>query len=872
MVDSSTQENAIEAIIIFNAALTNIRLYPPTSDMISNSIDRAYSIFQPIIEQDNSVVFAEAEGNLVISGQLLNETDKKKPQVIAFVNLMISLSVKSISFEKGLDKSEILAFVEVMSKKPEDLEKEGGIQEAMTNKNIQHIRLDKKLFVAIDKNQQVIASKGIKDPDTKQDYENIADDGESVRPSGPDRRSGDDRQVDDSIDSLAKDGVEKRKEEQRGKQLLRVQNGINSILKGEDKAFMDTLVMRSLPSTVLRMISQGKQKNAEAIIDRLGKGFLSEKEKVRAHISIVMAHISIKFISDQRMDDMNRIFPMLTEWIKFETVVTPAYKHICNQLKGVAQSLILNYQLAEVNQILEPFHLIYSGKIKKADEIKTISGDTLKGAASEKAQDLLLNEFQTDEKNLGEHVTDALAILGSVSIGPLLDILDKLPESKSHGTMKEKIQFQEKICVVLGRIGSQEAVPAIKSIVERKDLLNVEIHNKGVQTAAKAALEMITKGPDDVEGEYLPEKAETKSPPEKEALEAEKIEPADDELSQQLKLVDQHVEKKDTETAVKLLFDMIVKYAKQKDFEKAESLRDKLLDVGPMALTEIVKSAEIIEEEKGAAIDQDRLNTWKEIFDKLTEEETNALYFAMKSVSYDADQTVFQQGESNSRLYFIYKGQVKLVADQDGENIIIKELGAGDIMGGDTFFFLTVCTITAVTLSEVELYFLEKELLTKWEKDFSGIESKLSDYCSELEKVSDMLKKQGRSRRAQERIKVSCKILMQTIDDSGSPLEQPVRGTLADISIGGLSFDLKISKEKADKMFLEPKVNVKFTLKTNESEYKIMQNGTIVGILYHFYDYSIHIKFDNLLDEKIIEEIKESIASENEELDILADQ
>ncbi|MBW1861983.1 MAG: cyclic nucleotide-binding domain-containing protein [Deltaproteobacteria bacterium] len=789
MTDSSTQENAIEAIIIFNAALTNIRLYPPTSDMISNSIDSANSIFQSIIEKDDSVVFAEAEGNLVISGQVLNEADKKRPQMIAFVNLMLSLSIKSISLEKGLDKSEILAFLEVMSKKPDDLEKEGGIQEAMTKKNIRHIHIDKKLFVAIDKNQQVIASKGTKDPEAEQYHENTAADDESVRPSDPDRRSGDDRRVDDGIDYLANGGAEKRKEEQRGKQLLRVQNGINSILKGEDKAFMDTLVMRSLPPTVLRMISQGKQKNAEAIIDQLGKGLLSEKEKVRAHVSIVMAHISIKLISDKHMDDMNRIFPMLTEWIKFETIVTPAYKHICNQFKGVAQSLILNYQLAESNQILEPFYLIYSGKIKKADEIKTISGDTLKGAASEKALELLLNEFQTDDKNLGEHVIDALAILGSISIGPLLDILNKLPESKSHGTMKEKIQTQEKICIVLGRIGSREAVPALKSIVERKDLLNVEIHNKGVQTAAKAALEMITKEHDDVEEKDLSEKAETKPPPEKKAAEAEKIEPAGDELSQQLKLVDQHVEKKDTESAVKLLFDMIVKYARQKDFEKAETLRDKLLDVGPMALTEIVKSAEIIEEMKSGAIDQDHLNTWRELFDKLTEEETNTLYFAMKSASYDADQTVFQQGKSNSRLYFIYKGQIKLVTNQDDENIIIKELGAGDIMGEDTFLSLTVCTTTAVTLSEVELFFLEKEILAKWEKDSPGIESKLSDYCSGLEKVSDILKKQGWNRRAQERVKVSCKVLMHTIDDSGSPIGQPVRGTLADISIGGLSFD-----------------------------------------------------------------------------------
>ncbi|MBN2062880.1 MAG: cyclic nucleotide-binding domain-containing protein [Deltaproteobacteria bacterium] len=870
MTYTNTQDMAVEAIIILNAALTNLRLYPITSDMIGNSIDRAFSVLQAIIEKEGSVVFAESEGNLIISGQVLSEANKKKPQMAAFVKIMISRMLKSITFEKGLDKSEILSFLEVLNKKPEDLEKEGGIIKSLAKTDIRHILPDKKIFVTVDKNQRVVNAKDVKDNGAERHDKIPAVDDAAGSTSDDDRRSGGDRRASDSLEYLSKGGIERRKEEQRKKQLMRIQNGINSLLKGDDKPFLDPEVMRSLPPTVLRMMSQGKMKTADAIISKLGKGIVSNKEKIRAQVSVVLASISIKLITDHRMGDMLRIMPGLTEWIKYETIITSAYRHMCNQLQGVAKSLLLHYQFAEAIQGLEPFHLICSGKIKKPEEIIKISANVLKGVASAEVLRLLFEEFQTNDKKMGEHALKALVMLGSYSAGFLLDILAELPESKTPGTMKEKVHLQEKICVALGHIGAQEAVPALKAIVERKDPLNMEIYNKGVQTAAKNALDMIAKRSEGVETEEISQKAEETLPAEREETGSGTMEPADDEFNQQLKLVDRHVQEKDVESAVKILFDMIVKYAKGREFERADALRDKLMEVNPMALTEIVKSGEVIEEEKSGAIDQDRLNTWRELYDRLTEAETNALFFAMKTAVYEPNQSIFKQGESNSRLYFLYKGQVKLVTKQDNKEIPLKKLGTGDILGEDTFFSSTVCTTSAVAITKVEIDFLEKAILVKWEEEIPGIGSKISDYCLKLEKVSDLLKKQGRSRRSYERVNISGKISMQAIDSEGSPVGEHIQGTLADISIGGLSFYLKIPKNKADKMLTEPIVNVKFTVKTGRSLHRIDRNGTIVGVLSHFYDFSVHIKFDELLDEKIIEEIKESPASQDE-LEILTD-
>ncbi|MBU0988997.1 MAG: hypothetical protein KJ823_02310, partial [Proteobacteria bacterium] len=162
MTDPVIIEKAIEAIVVLNATITNLRLYPPTSSMISNSIERADTFLQAIFEQEDSVVFAESEKSLIISGLALNEKDQKRPQVIAFIQLMLNFGIKSIVFEKGLDRDELLTFLKAVGQKPENVIREDGLERLMTGK-IRHILLDQKLYVAVDKDQRVVSAGEIRD-------------------------------------------------------------------------------------------------------------------------------------------------------------------------------------------------------------------------------------------------------------------------------------------------------------------------------------------------------------------------------------------------------------------------------------------------------------------------------------------------------------------------------------------------------------------------------------------------------------------------------------------------------------------------------------------------------------------------------------
>ena len=126
-------------------------------------------------------------------------------------------------------------------------------------------------------------------------------------------------------------------------------------------------------------------------------------------------------------------------------------------------------------------------------------------------------------------------------------------------------------------------------------------------------------------------------------------------------LLETYIKENKKELAIELLFDLITQHAKARDFSKAEALRERLFEVDSMALNAIVKSAEIIEAEKMAAVDPIHIDTWKHLYEELTKEETLALYYEMQAATFEAEEIIFHQGELNSNLYFSDTGRVNMV-------------------------------------------------------------------------------------------------------------------------------------------------------------------------------------------------------------------
>lgn len=345
----------------------------------------------------------------------------------------------------------------------------------------------------------------------------------------------------------------------------------------------------------------------------------------------------------------------------------------------------------------------------------------------------------------------------------------------------------------------------------------------------------------------------------------EKI-PKQRDISDLEKLIDQYVEQGDQENAAKLLLEAITKFAKEKNFTKADELREKLYEVAPMALKEIVRSGEIIETEKSRILDKNYLEIWARLFNTLTTDETNTLYFAMKTKAFKAGQPVFEQGQLDSRMYFIKKGRFQMVYhDRFGmQEAVLKELTPGDIANDEAFFSFTVCTTSLIAVTDAEVFFLEKNILTEWEKKHPGIENKLREFSHLFEKVGDLIQKSGLQLRGHKRVKISRDARVQPLDNSGTPLRSPYRVSLFDISAGGVSYGFKLSKKEDAGNLLDSWINLQTVYENQTGKHKINRNGKIVAVhLQPFGESSVHVQFEELLAEQIIIDIgREALPAE----------
>jgi CRP-like cAMP-binding protein len=317
--------------------------------------------------------------------------------------------------------------------------------------------------------------------------------------------------------------------------------------------------------------------------------------------------------------------------------------------------------------------------------------------------------------------------------------------------------------------------------------------------------------------------------------------------------IEQFIASGDTDAAVKLLYEMIIQNAKEKRFPEAEKLRERLLEVDPMALNEIISSAEIIEEEKTQSLDSIHMEIWSKLYDPLSNEEKNALFFAMKEATLESNKPVFVQGNMNSNLYFINSGELKEIYKQKEGVVLLSSLGSGQIAGQDNFFSNSVCTTSLVTATRVKLNYLAKDALAGWKKEFPNLEHLLETFCKGFTGPTELLKQKKMDRRSLKRVKISGIGQVNILNKSGVPMAKSFKGELTDISVGGLSFEVRITKEETARLLLGRRINIKYSFSQSIPAINIDQDGIIVGVYaYPFEDYSIHVKFDQMLDKTTI--------------------
>lgn len=314
--------------------------------------------------------------------------------------------------------------------------------------------------------------------------------------------------------------------------------------------------------------------------------------------------------------------------------------------------------------------------------------------------------------------------------------------------------------------------------------------------------------------------------------------------------------KQDPTIIAKNLFTKIEEHAKKSEFTEAEALREKLIETVPGALSEIIKSNTIIEEAKTAALDKDHLAIWQDLYEDLSEEETNCLFFSLKKVVVPPKKRILAHGALNSKLFLIERGQVTVFYPKQDKNIVIAQLGRGDMLGEYTFTTISLCSASVVSNTEVQLRYLDSSSTDSWLEKQPALYDKLLKFCQEYGKVEQILQKKELEKRTNSRYNIKGIIAATVLDKEGKKTSSNFRGSLSNISIVGSCFDIHCSKKETARALLARHIHLTFEIEINGNPYRFAAIGKIVRVSFHLHsDYSVHVHFVKELDQGTFKQI-----------------
>lgn len=497
MADTDISEQSLHALVIMNTAIKNVRLYPPTSTTIISTIERLHQALAEMLTQENPIVFAESDKNILVCGNPFSQKDQEKNQVMALLNILLDFGLKSISFGKDLEKQELSAFTEILSRKPDAIKSEGGLPVVFEKNNITHIYLDQKVYVAMDKDKKIISTLDVVN-------EQIANSPASAHPelaSNP-QKIQEITKYPGETGSSSGDGDDQEKIDFKDR-LMAVAAKMSLRLKDNEKTVLDEQLMSVLPKIIEQLIAHQEQETMQHIISRLVDNLFSKNDEVRAHASKALTDIIDKLPPQRQTEMIESLSGRLVQWIKIETSATPAYKEICNYMQNITQDFINQHRFAETIPVLTIFDEINSGTSEKNGTIQEICARLILNLATEENITHLFKEYNTNEHEKKDEAGKVLSMFGDVTLKRMLDDLQAdidgdervrimhliigagqraIPLVRERIRKDEPWYYLRNMAYILGQIGNEESAGSLQQLLSNE---NEKVKHEALKSISK---------------------------------------------------------------------------------------------------------------------------------------------------------------------------------------------------------------------------------------------------------------------------------------------------------------------------------------------------------------------------------------------------
>ncbi|HMA66479.1 MAG TPA: HEAT repeat domain-containing protein [Desulfosalsimonadaceae bacterium] len=521
MTSSHSANTAVELVNHINAAITNVRLYPPTSELITNSVERLHQAFAAFFAESSSVVFAESGKKLLVQGKPLAEKMQKRPQIRAFLDSLLELGINSIVFEQGLSSQEINDFLQIFAALQQGEAGEGGIQERLSDNGITNIRVDEKVY---------IEQEGGQGPDPERLaallYTGITGDpaeNASGREAGreipqglsqlveqlgqlPDARR---QQITEGMAASLAGMEEARFQEvyRKSAQMLpfaspetraflqellgllsrrgraggrdtraetdergegagsgggsagqkRLKEAVNRLLKGDTPALAEIAKMPAAGQVMEKILEKGTQATVAALMEQLQEGLKSGDPQIRKSAVNMTAALDSALAESGRKGQRLELARRLMRWVRQQSQASRTLETVTAQLRQIAEALILDKRLEDAAPIVQLFYLMESGGLAKDEAMRGLAANFLQNLATGDILGVLLEEHVADADGFAEKKGVAPIVFRSAAIEVLLD---RLRDSSTRAERNRIVQ-------VISRIGAAAVEPVVNRLAQQ---------------------------------------------------------------------------------------------------------------------------------------------------------------------------------------------------------------------------------------------------------------------------------------------------------------------------------------------------------------------------------------------------------------------
>ncbi len=147
-VDESYVKSAVMFVINAHAATVNMRLYPITSTMVTETFDKANEALQEIFKSFERLSIASIENGLLVNDVRLDDIEQQKAPVKSFVAWMNERELSTVEFEKGITSEELQSFFSILSGMT-DAQDRVKLTEDLAEQSIKHASVNQRVYVAV---------------------------------------------------------------------------------------------------------------------------------------------------------------------------------------------------------------------------------------------------------------------------------------------------------------------------------------------------------------------------------------------------------------------------------------------------------------------------------------------------------------------------------------------------------------------------------------------------------------------------------------------------------------------------------------------------------------------------------------------------